>query len=194
MSRLAQSLILCLISLIVSLAILELAVATPKGYQEALREAKRLQRTLKYFKSTLKKLKNSDKAKVKNKFRGQDSDNDGIADAIELALGTELCATDSDGDGIDDGYDDHENDHDNNNDGQPDGEDGQEFEVKGEVESFTDPLLIVRGREFTLTRRTEFRGRGFNREDLQSGLCVEVAGKIEGELSLVDLVKLDDDC
>jgi hypothetical protein len=181
----------------VSLAInagTELASATPRSYKEALREANQLKRIRKRFARKLTTLSASEKAKLKRRFKGSDSDSDGVADEIELGLNTGLCETDSDNDGIDDGNDDHENEDDHNNDGQPDGEDGQEFEVKGEIESFSDPILVVNGREFTLTGRTEFRGRGFDRGDLRTSLCVEVNGRIEGDLSLVDSIKADDDC
>jgi hypothetical protein len=193
MNNLALPLIICLVSLVINLKA-DMASATPRGYQEALREANQLRSAKRSLERKIKGLSKSEKARLKSKFRGTDSDRDGVADEIELGLKTGLCESDSDRDGIDDGADDHENEDDSNSDGQPDGDNGQEFEIKGEIGSFTDPLLVINGRDFTLTERTEFRGRGFDRGDLRSGLCVELDGRIDQGLNLVDIIKIDDDC
>jgi hypothetical protein len=69
-----------------------------------------------------------------------------------------------------------------------------EFEVKGLIESFSDPVLKVNGATYTVSASAQFVGVGFSREDLQAGACVELKGLKRESGNTVTRLKQDNDC
>jgi hypothetical protein len=164
--------------------------ASPR-YTAAKLAAEKVKKDEKDLKKKVKRLSAADKEKLKRRFRGQDSDSDGLPDILEDGLGSATCDSDSDDDGLNDSSDSAENNSDSDNDGNAD---GTEVEIKGNIVSFVDPTLVIGDRTFTITDSTVFRGAGFSKDDLEAGLCVEVEGHTTGSGLLADKLKRDDDC
>jgi hypothetical protein len=144
------------------------------------RAEKRLARKLSY-------LNQSERIRIKSRRAGVDSDSDGVSDIVEGALGSNRCDSDSDDDGFDDKSDSNED--------SPGSDDGlAEFEVKGFIESFSDPVLKVNGATYTVSASAQFVGVGFSREDLQAGACVELKGLKRESGNTVTRLKQDNDC
>jgi hypothetical protein len=145
------------------------------------RAEKRLARKLSY-------LNQSERIRIKSRRAGVDSDSDGVSDIVEGALGSNRCDSDSDDDGFDDKSDSNED--------SPGSDDGlDEFEVKGFIESYSDPVLKVNGATYTVSASAQFVGVGFSREDLlQAGACVELKGLKRESGNTVTRLKQDNDC
>ena len=141
-------------------------------------EARNLAAKEKNFARTLSRLSAANRVKLKSLLgkTGGDSDNDGVSDIFEKARGSNLCNSDSDGDGIND-------DKDNN-------EDSQEIETKGEVVSFDGSALVVGTTTFTVNDSTTLRPSNL---EITAGICVEVKGHKEGDSNIADRVK-EEDC
>jgi hypothetical protein len=189
------------------------AIAAP-SYAAVKREAENLKKAERKLAKRIARLSEADRMRIKSKFSGTDSDQDGVADIIEGALGSNRCDSDSDDDGFNDS-EDYREDEPGTDDDMPDdspdnGDDSNsggnpppkapnppapvEFEAKGTIASFTDPVLVVKGTSYTIGSGTQFVGTGFDREDLTAGTCVEVKGLRDGDQRLVTRIKRDNDC
>jgi hypothetical protein len=166
------------------------ASASPR-YTAAKQSAERVKKDEKELARRFARLTATERAKLKAAFRALDSDGDGVSDILEGAIKSSRCDADSDDDGVDDGDDSDEDNADSDGDGH---NDGSEVEAKGKVISFTDPILVVGGKSFTVTATTTFRGTGFDKSDLVAGLCIEVEGHTDGASTIADKIKQDDDC
>lgn len=181
------------ITLLSLFAIIQTAEAAPT-YQSARKEAKSIIAAEKKFEKLVAKLSAADREKLKAALAkiDDDSDGDGSSDLFERARGSSRCDADSDDDGVDDGDDQHEDSRDGDGDGH---DDANEVKAKGRIVSFQDPALVVQGKTFTITPKTQFRGRNFSKHNLVAGTCVEVEGHlIAGGENIADKVQLEDDC
>jgi hypothetical protein len=168
--------------LVTLLMLTSIATASPR-YTAAKQAAERVRKSEREFDKRFNKLTDAEKKRLKASFRSADSDDDGVSDIIEGAIGSDRCDKDSDDDGFDDSNDGAENTPGNDDDSSDDsdsppngGDDSNEVEIKGTIDSFVDPVLDVKDRSFTVTEDTVFRGRDFGRDDLDNGVCVEVKG------------------
>jgi hypothetical protein len=151
------------------------------------REVVNISRAEKRLARKLSSLNPSERIRVKAKKVGVDSDSDGVSDIVEGAIGSNRCDSDSDDDGFDDKSDSNED--------SPGSDDGlAEFEVKGFIESFSDPVIQVNGATYTVSSSAQFVGVGFSKEDLQAGACVELKGLKRESGNTVTRLKQDDDC
>lgn len=133
------------------------------------REVANINRAEKRLVRKLAKLTTAERVRLKSRKVGVDSDSDGVSDIVEGALGSNRCDSDSDDDGFDDKSDSNED--------SPGSDDGlAEFEVKGLIDSFSDPVLQVKGVTYTLSDSAQFVGIGFTKDDLLAGACVELKG------------------
>jgi hypothetical protein len=154
---------------------------------EVQREVVNIGRAEKRLARKLSSLNLSDRLRVKSRKVGADSDSDGVSDIVEGAIGSNRCDSDSDDDGFDDKSDSNED--------SPGSDDGlSEFEVKGLIESFADPVLQVNGATYAVTDLAQFVGFGFSKEDLQVGACVELKGLKRESGNTVTRLKQDNDC
>ena len=167
-----------------------------RRYTTARQAAERVRRDEAELSRRVKVLSAEDRTKLKNSFRGRDSDHDGISDIIEGGLGSNRCDADSDDDGIDDSSDRNErrgsDDRSRTGDDASRSPNGLEIELRGRITAFTDPEVTVRGNTFTLTATTVFRDPGFTRQDLAVGQCVEIEGHTSGSLIIAEKVHLED--
>lgn len=167
------------------------AFAGPR-YSAAKRAANKVKADQKDLKKKVNKLSAADKTKLKASFKGDDSDNDGLPDILEGAVGSNSCSADSDSDGLPDNEDSDERDPDSNRDGHLD---GTETRAKGTITSFVDPLVTVNGQVFVVNGDTRFEGdNNFGQGDLQAGVCVEVEGHTDGANTIADKIQREDSC
>ena len=151
------------------------------------REVVNISRAEKRLARQLARLSAAERVRLKSRRIGLDSDLDGVSDIVEGAIGSNRCDSDSDDDGFDDKSDSNED--------SPGSDDGlAEFEVKGLIDSFSDPVLQLKGATYTLSDSAQFVGIGFTKEDLQAGACVELKGLQRESGNTVTRIKQDDDC
>ena len=154
---------------------------------DAQREVVNINRAEKRLVRKLARLTAAERIRLKSRKVGVDSDADGVSDIVEGALGSNRCDSDSDDDGFGDKSDSNED--------SPGSDDGlAEFEVKGLIDSFSDPVLQLKGATYTLSDSAQFVGIGFTKEDLQAGACVELKGLQRESGNTVTRIKQDDDC
>jgi hypothetical protein len=167
-----------------------------RRYTAAKQAAEQVKRDEAELARRVRALSIEDRTKLKNNFRGRDSDRDGISDIIEGGLGSNRCDSDSDDDGIGDSSDRNEQrrtDDDSRSGGDNSrGDSGLEIEVRGRITSLIDSNVTVRGRTFTLTAATVFRDLGFSKEDLLVGQCIEIEGRTNGSQIVAEKVHLED--
>jgi hypothetical protein len=172
------------------------ALAGPR-YSAAKKEAQKIKQAERKLAKRIARLSEADRKRLKSEFSSTDSDADGVSDIIEGALGSNRCDADSDDDGFSDS-DDYNEDTPGADDGSPGSDDSNpgssEFETKGLIASFDDPTLVIGNNTYTITPATDFIGTGFAKDDLRSGLCVEVKGLRSDTGSEVTRIKRDDDC
>ena len=154
---------------------------------EVQKEVVNINRAEKRLARKLSSLNPSERIRIKSNKVGVDSDSDGVSDIVEGAIGSNRCDSDSDDDGFDDKSDSKED--------SPGSDDGlAEFEVKGLIQSFSDPVLQVNGATYTIADLTQFLGNGFSKEGLQVGVCVEVKGLKRESGNTVTRIKRNNDC
>jgi Domain of unknown function (DUF5666) len=185
------------ITTILPLLLLSTSSALADGrYTAAKQAAERVKRDEAELVRRVRSLSVEDRIKLKNKFRGRDSDRDGLSDIIEGGLGSNRCDGDSDDDGVDDANDRNElrrNDDDSRSgDDTRRGGTGLEVEVRGRITSLIDSSLTVGGRTFVLTATTVFRDPGFSKDDLLVGQCIEIEGRTNGSQIVAEKVHLED--
>lgn len=150
-------------------------------------EARKISKAERELAKRIKKLNAADRRALKLKRFGPDSDSDGVSDIFEGAIGSNRCDRDSDDDGFEDGSDSREDEF-----GENDRE--SEFEVKGPVQSFADSVIVINQVSYRLSKDTRFGGKGFSRDDIEPGVCLEVKGLTIGSENQVQKVEQEDDC
>ncbi len=167
-----------------------------RRYTSAKQAAERVKRDEAELARRTKLLSIEDRLRLKTSFRGRDSDQDGISDIIEGALGSSRCDFDSDNDGIDDSRDRNERNpsDDQGNSGDDNSRTGSrlEIETRGRITSFVDPEVTVGGKTFIISAETFFRDPGFSKADLVVGLCIEIEGHTNGSVIVAEKVHLED--
>jgi hypothetical protein len=175
-----------ILSLLISLATLVSAYATPSDVNRAKRAISDIMRSEKSLAQAVKKLSQDERKALKRSTRGTDSDGDGVADILENSLGAKKCDADTDDDGVDDNDDIDEDKADSDDDGVPD---GMEVETKGRISSFNDPVLVVGATTLKITPSTVFFRGLTSKADLIAGTCIEAEGRRSGAEILVDKIK-----
>ncbi len=167
-----------------------------RRYTTAKQAAERVKRDEAELARRVQSLSVEDRIKLKNNFRGRDSDRDGISDIIEGGLGSNRCDSDSDDDGIDDSRDRNERrrteDDSRSGDDTSRSDNGLEIEARGRITSLLDSSLTVGGKTFILTATTAFRESGFSKDDLMVGQCIEIEGRTNGSQIFAEKVHLED--
>jgi hypothetical protein len=140
-------------------------------------EARTLAAKKKKFALTVSQLSTANRIKLKSLLAksGTDADNDGVSDDYESAVGSNLCNSDSDSDGVPDNRDNNE--------------DAPEVEAQGEVVSFDGTTLVVGSTTFTVNDSTVLRPSSLT---ITAGICVEVKGHADGATNIADRVKQED--
>ena len=167
-----------------------------RRYTAAKQAAERVKRDEAELTRRVQALSIEDRTKLKNNFRGRDSDRDGISDIIEGGLGSNRCDSDSDDDGIDDASDRNERrrtDEDSRSgDDTSRGDSALEIGARGRITSLNDSTLTVGGRTFILTATTVFRDSGLSKDDLLVGQCIEIEGRTNGSQIVAEKVHIED--
>jgi len=185
------------------LPLLLLTASTAYGdrrYTSAKQAAERVKRDEAELARRTRLLSIEDRLRLKTSFRGRDSDQDGISDIMEGALGSSRCDSDSDDDGIGDSTDRNERNRsdDQSSSGGNSRDDSSrpgsrfEIEARGRITSFVDPEVTVGGKTFIISAETFFRDPGFSKEDLVVGLCIEIEGHTHGSVIVAEKVHLED--
>ncbi len=174
-----------LLALTIAITFLNTSFASPNELAKARRSVVRIKNEERNLIKSFRKLSESEQEVLK-RTKGNDSDGDGLADAIEVAAGANLCDADSDDDGIDDKDDSNERNGDSDGDGVSD---GNEVETKGRIQSFDDPNLIVGSTTLKITANTIFFRGLSSKSDLQRDTCVEAESHKVGSDLLVQKIK-----
>lgn len=147
---------------------------------------------VKDLKATLKRLKRLAAKSSGRKVLGSssakglaDSDDDGLPDVYENALGSSACDSDSDRDGISDGDE-------SKSGSKPDDSSSGEIEVKGLISAITSTTVTVSGNTYVATETTDFLKGATSLASFSVGDLVELKGRlINGVLELIK-IKADD--